>query len=1302
MKDNYQYDAFISYRHTDPDKKWAKWLHKELESFRTPNDLVAKGYPRKLEKVFRDEEEFAAASRLSAAIVDALSKSRFLIVVCSPRLAQSAWVKAEIEYFIEKGWGDRVLLLLVEGSPAESFPQAFQDQTKITVYRQSTLDSRSSIEPLAADVRNLERENLRQVRRRAKLKILARLLGCKFDDLQRRDQLRRRRRHFAIGLIAISTAIVTITIVLIFYVQAVDERGRRFIEETYNAIHAARALATTGNVRSALEKILAVPSRSTSDNAILLAALTRIAPITTRTPLIQREIDAALEFALNESNVNPPASGVIPIPATSIGAWESCNIITVGTDTGDLHVINQTTGETQQILRVSEATILHVDISGNCRTALTMDADGQAAIVDIESRTVKQKVAGFPDRASLFLGAHWFFHNSVMYRVDNGKKVAHVDYHELLPRRDILLTAERNGVQQLQRVRLWDNRTGIRIYTFTDVREYKPLDENGLVIVTYSDFSQAVFDIEKRATIKRWPARKQNQLLYGIRAVGDDRVAVGYRACGDLLDGHTGIRRYVCDHELLKNWRFSWEWRDLPCSTEIFSLSNNQLVDSVDSCIQNIVPTDKSAETASERVSDARIGSYELSTLKGIYTRAGLNPGQIAHYLDRWVDLLSSEARENVFHTYEFLPTAADTLIAVRATRVMYSDTLAGDLSWISFWDHYGNRRVDWMTDSKFLIDQSQRYVALGSEVVDLGHNITYRVTGLYNATPIAYSPNSFNPRIWFTGSIMPSGSRSNFNYGEYHDSVPIRYLFWWDPPTNHETMPWVREVGTYTKDFEWVYRAKMESGLELTRVGADEPVILEVEGLAGELGDDHIDVDVSTDGSRALVLQRTSMDGRYWEKYSLWDLNKRVQLADVHGEWVSAKFTEDENWIVAEDSTGLTLFPVRSSVANVFGADVTPVLRQLVVSEGNVIALTLDGGLVVHSAGTQEAVRFDGIYIEMSVSKDRILTVDGNGKAKIWTVSGDSVQDLDQCGGKIISAKYSTDGEMILGVIEARINDHQKASVTEKQWLCEWNLANNVTTVVQYLGRYGDAGFVNEYRRRQDNYGYCPNYVCVFFKSSFWVVIPNQSRDTRLSMEGIGPEVSSSVSRDGSIFMQMTVSGTRYPGFYLQSANINTLKVTLECDHPIDQPQYVMSSWHYAVLCGKRFRLVDNATGLDRIDKRGELDDDQTIVQIALSADGRYLALQYKNRIEVIDPHTLNIIFSRSYRYSGRLNAKFSPASTMLHIDDLRIPIYGNRLRLASSATAALENYRRLDTRIQRIVKDSDEMYRKGEVTFE
>ena len=74
----YLYDAFISYRHVDRDRKWAEWLIEALESYRLPKALQDRGFPPRLRKIFRDVDEAPASSDLNDAIKQALVDSCFL------------------------------------------------------------------------------------------------------------------------------------------------------------------------------------------------------------------------------------------------------------------------------------------------------------------------------------------------------------------------------------------------------------------------------------------------------------------------------------------------------------------------------------------------------------------------------------------------------------------------------------------------------------------------------------------------------------------------------------------------------------------------------------------------------------------------------------------------------------------------------------------------------------------------------------------------------------------------------------------------------------------------------------------------------------------------------------------------------------------------------------------------------------------------------------------------------------------------------------------------------------------------
>ena len=157
-----QYWAFISYSHRD--RSWGRWLHHSLETYRIPRQLIgADGrdgpIPRRLIPVFRDREELPSASDLGTTIGNALAQSRYIIVICSPRSAQSKWVNEEILNLKRMGRQDRILCLIVGGEPhasdqrgtedLECFPEALRYEVDAET---GELTDRMA-EPIAADAR---------------------------------------------------------------------------------------------------------------------------------------------------------------------------------------------------------------------------------------------------------------------------------------------------------------------------------------------------------------------------------------------------------------------------------------------------------------------------------------------------------------------------------------------------------------------------------------------------------------------------------------------------------------------------------------------------------------------------------------------------------------------------------------------------------------------------------------------------------------------------------------------------------------------------------------------------------------------------------------------------------------------------------------------------------------------------------------------------------------------------------------------------------------------------------------------
>ena len=194
------YWAFISY--SSLDAKWGKWLHKRLENYSIPEEFQGLKLEdgttigKNLRPVFRDRDELAGSAELGAVIEEALSQSRFLIVLCSPNSAKSKWVNKEIEDFRSIHGDGKVLALIVDGEPNATANPEFDDA--LECFPPSL---RYPLEPLAGDLRP-EADG----KERGFLKILAGIADIGFDDLYRRHERAQRKRRLLLATIA--TAII--------------------------------------------------------------------------------------------------------------------------------------------------------------------------------------------------------------------------------------------------------------------------------------------------------------------------------------------------------------------------------------------------------------------------------------------------------------------------------------------------------------------------------------------------------------------------------------------------------------------------------------------------------------------------------------------------------------------------------------------------------------------------------------------------------------------------------------------------------------------------------------------------------------------------------------------------------------------------------------------------------------------------------------------------------------------------------------------------------------------------------------
>ncbi len=223
----YRYDVFISYRHTPLDRAWAKWLVESLEGYTVPTGLIEKGAKAGIERVFRDEDELPSSANLGPQLKQALRQSRYLIVICTKSTPESQWVNAEVQTFRDLGRHERILALLVDGEPKESFPEALGHiKETVTDPDGTTRVQMTEVEPLAADVRPRADESEKVQKEKALLRIIATLIGVKYDDLWQRHARRAAKKRRILALAALATLFLIASSVYLYVTNMAAEKAK--------------------------------------------------------------------------------------------------------------------------------------------------------------------------------------------------------------------------------------------------------------------------------------------------------------------------------------------------------------------------------------------------------------------------------------------------------------------------------------------------------------------------------------------------------------------------------------------------------------------------------------------------------------------------------------------------------------------------------------------------------------------------------------------------------------------------------------------------------------------------------------------------------------------------------------------------------------------------------------------------------------------------------------------------------------------------------------------------------------------
>lgn len=227
------YDAFISYRHNERDKKIVDTIQKLVENFRSPCDgtYIKKG--ERIKRVFTDRSELPMSADLGGAIRDALNKSRFLVVVASPEYIQSRWCMEELKTFLEYNNNSTENILFIQANGEPSCITDILSAAGINV------ESEAFCEPLYIDARSSSIKGSVKIIKKEYLRLAAVLIGCGYDALYQRHK---RKVVSKILVSAVALLLLVATFATIFILQEKDiteEQEQREQVEDYREIDKA-------------------------------------------------------------------------------------------------------------------------------------------------------------------------------------------------------------------------------------------------------------------------------------------------------------------------------------------------------------------------------------------------------------------------------------------------------------------------------------------------------------------------------------------------------------------------------------------------------------------------------------------------------------------------------------------------------------------------------------------------------------------------------------------------------------------------------------------------------------------------------------------------------------------------------------------------------------------------------------------------------------------------------------------------------------------------------------------------------
>ena len=326
-KKKYKYDAFISYRHIEPDLTIAEILHDMIEKFNIPKHLRTVSNDGSLIddkhvfRVFRDREELSTKD-LSTMIEEAIANSENLIVICSKRTSLSPWCRKEVQLFKRIHGVNNIIPVLIEGEPDESFIEELKN-LKVTFINSENVEEEKNIELLAADIRpdevkspsfkgyeilqnskdpklnELTKKSLDILKKSEIYRIVASMLNVNYGDLKLRHQERYLKRIIYTSIAASIAMLIFVVSVTTLYLKSVVSERKANEQSSLMTLNMANEANLQGN------RMLGV--------LIAQEAMKNVSPKMEK----YNKLEAQYENILNNSLITLPFSNQFILPTES-------------------------------------------------------------------------------------------------------------------------------------------------------------------------------------------------------------------------------------------------------------------------------------------------------------------------------------------------------------------------------------------------------------------------------------------------------------------------------------------------------------------------------------------------------------------------------------------------------------------------------------------------------------------------------------------------------------------------------------------------------------------------------------------------------------------------------------------------------------------------------------------------------------------------------------------------------------------------------------------------------------------------